>query len=120
MKIKGLDHIHFIVTDLKESLDFYAKLGLVADEAAPHHSDSVSLTTSPQGIVFEIQVPKPTENPGFNHLALVVEDLEAAIDELRERDVNVDGPINAPTGRRIANLRDPSGFLLQLVEAQRK
>ena len=120
MKILGLDHIHFIIKDLEESLEFYTGLGFISEKGTPSHIDSVGLRISPGGVILEVQAPKPTENPGHNHFALLVEDLDAAIKELKERGIDVEGPIDAPTGRRIANFRDPSGFLWQLVDLKKK
>lgn len=120
MKIVGLDHIHFIVKDLDESLEFYTKLGFTTEKGIPSHVDSIGLCISPGGVLFEIQAPRSTENPGHNHFALLVEDLDVAIEELKGEGIEVDGPIDAPTGRRIANFRDPSGFLWQLVDLKKK
>jgi uncharacterized glyoxalase superfamily protein PhnB len=48
---------------------------------------------------------------------VTVEDLDAAISELEEQGIRVDGPVKVRvTGRRLATVRDPSGFLVQLVE----
>ena len=68
-------------------------------------------------ITFELQQANNIENPGLNHMAFSVDDLEAFCRELRNRDMYVDGPVTSKaTGRRIATLRDQHGLLWQLVQ----
>ena len=69
------------------------------------------------GILLELHEAKATENPGYTHFAVTVQDLDAAVKALQEKGVPVDGPVEVPaTGRRLATVRDPNGSLVQLVE----
>jgi len=120
MKIKGLDHIQFIVKDLDESVDFFTKLGFELDKRTPHHGGSAELRISSGGTVFEIHATDPSENPGHDHFAILVDDIDSAIKELRDKGIKIDDPNYVPvTGRMIANFRDPSGFRWQLVGSKK-
>ena len=60
---------------------------------------------------------KNIDNPGYNHYAIKVNDIEGACSELMEGGLPVDGPVYVEaTGRKLATVRDPNGFLVQLVE----
>ncbi len=121
MKILGLDHIHFAVKDLEESIEFYTKLGFGLERRLDHNGASAQMRISPDDIVMDLHLARSVENPGFNHFAIKVEEMDVAVKELLNQGIDVDGPIEVPaTGRRIATIRDPSGFLLQLVEAKKE
>lgn len=121
MKVLGLDHIHFTVRDLEEALAFYKKLGFKLERRLDHDGESAQLRISPGGVVIDIHLAKTVENPGYNHFAVSVDKMDAAVKELRDQGFKVDGPFDvAATGRRLATIRDPSGFLLQLVEAKKE
>ena len=121
MKVLGLDHIHFTVRDLEEALAFYKKLGFKLERRLDHDGESAQLRISLGGVVIDIHLAKTVENPGYNHFAVSVEEMDAAVKELRDQSFKVDRPFDvAATGRRLATIRDPSGFLLQLVEAKKE
>jgi catechol 2,3-dioxygenase-like lactoylglutathione lyase family enzyme len=116
MKPLGFDHLHFTVRDLDEAVGFYGKLGFVFVGRMEHGGESVQIT-SPGGLTIDLHLVKATENPEYNHFAVSVENLDAAISELEEQGICVDGPVDVrATGRRLATVRDPSGLLVQLVE----
>ena len=120
MKNLGLDHIHITVKDLEESIEFYTKLGFELERRLDHDGASAQMRTSPGDIVIDLHLARPVENPGFNHFAIKVEEMDVTAKELITQGINVDGPLEVPaTGRRIATIRDPSGFLVQLVEANK-
>lgn len=117
MKPLGFDHIHFTVKDLDEAIEFYSVLGFELAGRTDHAGESAQMR-SPGGLIVDLHLAKATDNPGYNHFAVSVGNLDAAVDELEERGIDVDGPVEVKaTGRRLATIRDPSGFLVQLVEA---
>ncbi len=118
MRPLGFDHIHFTVKDLDEAVRFYERLGFSLVRGLDHGGESVQMSFL-GGVTLNFHLARPTENPGYNHFALSVEDLDAAVEELRGQCVGVDGPVEVhATGRRLATIRDPSGFLVQLVESK--
>ncbi len=116
MKPLGFDHIHFTVRELDEAVRFYGKLGFVLVGRLEHGGESAQMA-SPGGLTIDLHLARATENPGYNHFAVSVENLDSAVAELQGQDIQVDGPVKVrATGRRLATVRDPSGFLVQLVE----
>jgi catechol 2,3-dioxygenase-like lactoylglutathione lyase family enzyme len=120
MEILGFDHIHFTVKDLEEAIEFYRRLGFDLQGRLDHDGESAQMR-APGGLTVDLHAAKATDNPGYNHFAVSVVDLDAMTGRLKERGVAVDGPVDVPaTGRRLATIRDPSGFLVQLVEAKER
>ena len=118
MDITGFDHIHFTVKDLSEAIEFYRVLGFELLGRLDHAGASAQMG-APGGVIVDLHLAKATDNPGYNHFAVSVKDLDEALKELEAKGICMDGPVDVPaTGRRLATLRDPSGFLIQLVEAK--
>ena len=113
----GLDHVHLYVKDLEEALTFYRMIGLEFVEYTSHGGKAAMMRVPGSPIQFEIQETRVIENPGLNHLAFLVDDLDDLCDSYKANGVKVDGPLdNKATGRRLATIRDPHGFLIQLVQ----
>jgi catechol 2,3-dioxygenase-like lactoylglutathione lyase family enzyme len=118
MKTKGIDHIHFTVTDLEKAIEFYKVLGLTIAKSMDHGGDSAQMTSENGGIVIDLHQARNIDNPGYNHYAIKVEDIDRACDELMEKGFAVDGPVYVEaTKRKLATIRDPNGILVQLVES---
>lgn len=119
MRSLSFDHIHFTVKDLDEAIEFYKRLGFTRVERMEHGGESAQLKTPDGKLTVDLQLAKATDNPGYNHFAMTVDDLDRVVEELRGQDMAVDGTVYVQaTRRRIATLRDPSGFLIQLVERE--
>ncbi len=117
MRTLSFDHIHFIVKDLDEAIEFYRGLGFTRVERLDHGGESAQLKTPDEKLTIDLHLAKATDNPGYNHFAMTVDDLDRAVEELRDKGMAVEGVVYVQaTQRRIATLRDPSGFLIQLVE----
>jgi glyoxylase I family protein len=112
----GLDHIHLYVKDLEEAIRFYKMVGLELIEYTSHGGKAAVMRVSGSPISFEIQETSVIENPGLNHFAFLVDDLDALCESYKADGISVEGPLdNKATGRRLATIRDPQGFLIQLV-----
>jgi catechol 2,3-dioxygenase-like lactoylglutathione lyase family enzyme len=118
MEIKGFDHIHFFVTDINKAIEFYQGIGFELVRKFIHGGrESAQMKVG--GIFVDLNLTKAADNPGYSHFSLKVDDLDEAADSLRERGWYFDGPLDvAETRRRIITLRDPNGFLVQLVESR--
>lgn len=117
MKPSGFDHIHFTVTDLEAGISFYRKLGFTDVARIDHGGESAQMKTPNGELTIDIHKAKATDNPGYSHFAMTVENLEEAAEELEGQGIVVDGPVNVvASGRKLATIRDPNGFLVQLVE----
>jgi glyoxylase I family protein len=113
----GLDHVHIYVKNLEEAISFYKFLGLAFIEYTKHGGKSCMMKTPSSSVLFEIQEVGVIENPGVNHMAFTVDDLDAICADLREKGFKIDGPLkNKNTDRYLATIRDPHGYLVQLVQ----
>ena len=121
--IQGIDHIELIVRDVDAYVTFFEKLGFKLLTRTSHHGNSVEMQLpGPDQPIFEIHQVGGEEVIGINHIAFKVDSVAAAYEELQSKDVSFqEGPKLVPsTGRTNANLRDPDGWRLQLVDSERK
>ena len=122
MRITGLHHGAFVTADLARLRSFYVdQLGFRPIGGFADHS---ILFLAAGDLTIELEeeqgIDKPARGRGWHHLALEVEDVDAAYAELTARGVPFQAP---PTGfpadaplLRIAFLTDPDGNLLELVQ----
>lgn len=121
--INRIDHIEIIVRDAEEYIAFLEKLGFEVVTRTTHHGGSAELKLPGENQpIFEIHQVEGEENPGINHIAFAVDDANAAYEALQAAGIT---SANSPnyvksTGRLTVNLRDPDGFRIQLVDAERK
>ena len=145
MKVTGAHHTSYAVSDLERSLEFYA--GLLGCEvlwrreisnqyfrditgvpdcvvraahlAIPRSGHKIELFeyVSPSGQPIDLR----PNNPGSSHIAFVVEDLNAAYEELRARGVNflsppvaIDAGVNK--GGYGVYVLDPDGITMELFQ----
>lgn len=116
MRALAVHHVSINVDDVDAALAFYVGvLGLAQREDRPADLGvgGAWLDAGSQQVHL-IHAPPPTARG--QHFALLVDDLDAAVDELRGRSVRVSDP--APVGRnRQSFLADPAGNLIELHEA---
>ncbi len=120
--ITGIDHIEIIVDDLDAYVDFFTNLGFEVLARTTHHGGSVEVKLPGEGQpIFELHKVIGEENPGVNHIAFRCTDVVAAHAQLSQAGVRfASEPHKVPsTGRTNANLRDPGGWRMQLVDAKR-
>lgn len=120
--ITGIDHIEIIVTDLEAHVRFFETLGFEVLARTVHHGGSVEMKLpGEQQTIFEFHEVIGEENPGINHIAFRCDDVRETFSNLRARGVSFTSEPHAvpATGRTNANLRDPDGFRLQLVNETR-
>jgi catechol 2,3-dioxygenase-like lactoylglutathione lyase family enzyme len=112
----AVHHVSINVDDVEAGLAFYVGvLGLAQREDRPADLgvDGAWLDAGAQQVHLIHASPPAARG---QHFALLVDDLDAAVDELRRRSVAVSDP--APVGRsRQSFLNDPAGNLIELHEA---
>lgn len=121
--IRGIDHIELIVRDVEEFVAFFEKLGFRLLTRTSHHGASAELQLPGDNQpIFEIHQVGGEENIGVNHIAFKVDNAQEAHAELQGKGLKSLRPPNyvAATGRTTVNFRDPDGWRMQLVDAQRK
>ncbi len=117
MKHVGLDHIHFFATDLEKAIGFYSDMGLELIKRHEHGGRRAAQMKTQFGLIIDINETRAADNPGYSHIALALTDLRDAECELKSKGYTFDGPTtNRDTGRTILTVRDPNGFLFQLVQ----
>ena len=121
--IRGIDHIELIVRDVEEFVSFLQKLGFELLTRTAHHGESAELQLpGANQPIFEIHQVGGEENIGVNHIAFRVDSAEATYEALQRQGITSAKPPNyvPATGRTTINLRDPDGWRLQMVDADRK
>ena len=117
MKPLGIDHIQFTVTDLEKTIEFYRALGLIVAERMEHGGELAQMAREDGEPIVGLRQTKHIDNPGYNHYAIKVEDIEGTNSELVDRRLSIDGPVYVEaTKRKLATIRDPNGILVQPAE----
>lgn len=118
MKIKKIDHVHFFTTDLDKSIGFYENLGFTLTHRLQHGGrEAAQLLVG--DVTVDLNQTRAADNPGYSHFAVQVDDLDEACEMLRGKGYEMDGPTyNQDTKRWILTVRDPNGFLVQMVKAE--
>jgi lactoylglutathione lyase len=111
--------------DIDRSLAFYRLLGFEPRGSLNFESAyNVYLGLPGDGDVLELTVNLGRAEPydlgeGYNHMALVVDDLDALLEHLDAAGVGPEKPPYAPGGRReyrICFVADPDGYRIELID----
>ena len=125
LNLAGLHHVAIICSDYVRSRRFYTEiLGLtVRQEVYRADRDSYKLDLELNGTylieLFSFPAPPPRpsrpEARGLRHLALAVDDLDAAVATLTDHRVACEPVrVDPHTGRRFTFFQDPDGLPLEL------
>jgi methylmalonyl-CoA epimerase len=133
---KRIDHVAIIVRNLEQALAFYRDtLGIEPSEVKDVPTEQVRIAFLPLGGPggSEIELIEPTTNDssltrflekrgeGLHHICLEVDDIDAALAEMREKGVPMldQQPRIAAEGRAIfLHPKGTSGVLLELLQKQ--
>jgi lactoylglutathione lyase len=112
--------------DIDRSLEFYGRLGFEPRGRLNFDSAyNVYLGLPGDGDTLELTVNVGRDEPydlgdGYNHMALVVDDLDALLGELAAHGIEPEKPPYAPGGReeigRICFVQDPDGYRIELID----
>jgi glyoxylase I family protein len=120
--ITGIDHPALAADDVDGLCDWYCEV--LGYEKVVRHEKPVWILRAPDGTLLEVmprdETPRPvrtTWTPGWSHLALRVEDFDAAVAELERKGVRWSGEeMGAIGGGRVRNFFDPEGNMLQILQ----
>jgi catechol 2,3-dioxygenase-like lactoylglutathione lyase family enzyme len=113
MRPSGIHHVAICVDDADTAKTFYCDvLGFTPITSRPVEFGAGHWLDAGGQQVHLMQVDDPTTNPG--HVALRVEDLDAAVDEISAAGVRVDKIPHTPGAGQQAFLRDPAGNVIEL------
>ncbi len=127
LKINQIHHIAIICSDYKVSKQFYTEvLGFEIEAEVfreARNSWKLDLKVAGQYQIELFSFPNPAPRPsrpeaaGLRHLAFAVEDLDAAVLFLSDKNVETE-PIRIDefTGKRFTFFADPDGLPLELYE----
>ena len=88
--IKGLAHIGIMVKDIDASIDFYKRLGFTLDKEESLHIRLAFLSAGSCLIELIEYKGEPRVAGVVDHVALVVDDIQAAIDQANKNGINID------------------------------
>ena len=130
--VRRLDHLAIVVADIEEALSFWRDaLGLQVSEVAevPQERSAIAFLPLANG---EIELVQPTDDesgvarylakrgPGMHHICLEVDDLDAMLQRLKDRGVQLINPepVTKENGVRYAFIHPKSAFgvLVELYE----
>ena len=118
------DHVHLRSADPDAAGAFYEAMLGAEHRARAETGGQLRVTVALAGVLLFIDRAEPgaaaTPEPpvhGLDHIALTVPDLDAALDALKGRGVEiVSGPTDVRPGLRIAFLRAPDRVRVELLE----
>jgi catechol 2,3-dioxygenase-like lactoylglutathione lyase family enzyme len=127
--VRGIDNIGICTSDLPRSIAFYEALGF--SEAYRNDRGVMLAAGTVQLFLFatkRAEAPAVRRElglfgnpPGIDHISLVVGDVDALYDKLRNAGVAFGGPpADQPWGARMAGLKDPDGNNLYLLQRLQK
>lgn len=115
--ITGLAHIGIYVNNMDESMDFYKRLGFTADR---EEDIGVKLAFLSAGTCLIELIEKPHERSAgvVDHIALEVDDIEAAVADAGKKGITIDGAVrvSALGGIRNVFFYGPDGERLEFFE----
>ena len=119
-RIVGLNHVAISVADYKGAIDFYgSKMGFrqAFSFQEPDGSPYLTYFQVNRDTFVEVMQATPSRPAGCPHFGLEVEHLDSAVEQLRQRGVEVRAPSLSPrTGSRIAVATAPGGVNIELLE----
>ena len=121
-RITGIDHPAVAAEDVDGLSDWYCDV--LGYEKVVREEKPVWILRAPDGTLLEVMprddTPRPvrtTWTPGWSHLALRVDDFDAAMAELEQQGVQWTGEeMGAVGGGRVRNFLDPEGNMLQILQ----
>ncbi|HZO27474.1 MAG TPA: VOC family protein [Chloroflexota bacterium] len=118
--IGQLDHVALGVHDLDERIAFYTvTLGMKLGRIGKHVKTGgrIAMIADSNGFKLEL-IELPNDEPGFQHLAYRVEDVEAAHASLVEQGCKtIRGPHEIGAAKAVTALvEDPSGTQIQVIK----
>jgi lactoylglutathione lyase len=120
--VLGIGHVGISVKDKQVSKKFYTEV-LGFEVAWEYHSDTKDLLFLKNGncVIELLQTDEPLEDGQLNHLSILVDDVDRAYAELKEKGVQFETDIKLdaylyPNGERYAMFRGPDNERLQIEQ----
>jgi lactoylglutathione lyase len=119
-------HTCYRIGDIERSVAFYEKLGFEEVRRMPIGDEAINVFMGMPGediprveLTYNHGVTDYDHGTGYNHIALLVEDLDGTLAGLADQGIEPEKPPYRPGGRseghRIAFVRDPDGYRIEIV-----
>ena len=115
--VSMVDHIHLAAPDQEKAAEWYRKYmgGEVTSEGAER------LMFGTTRIIFQKNAaPKPSEGSVLDLIGFSVANLDATVKQLQADGVKIEIPVTTIQGMKVAQVVDPSGTLIELVQDPQK
>lgn len=119
-------HTCYRIGNIDDSVAFYAKLGFSEVRRMPIGEEAVNVFLALEDgepileLTYNHGVDGYAMGTGYNHIALAVTDLDGTLAALAEQGIEPEKPPYRPggrtTGSRIAFVRDPDDYRIELIE----
>jgi lactoylglutathione lyase len=120
-------HTCYRIGDIDRSVAFYEKLGFEESGRMPIGDEAINVFLNLPGenpileLTYNHGVTGYEHGTGYNHIALMVDDLNATLERLSADGIEPEKPPYRPGGRTeghfICFLRDPDGYRIELIGA---
>ncbi len=119
-------HTCYRIGEIDRSVEFYEKLGFEVAGRMPIGDEAINVFMSMPGedmprleLTYNHGIDSYDHGSGYNHIALAVDDLDGALERLADEGIEPEKPPYRPGGRteghRIAFVRDPDGYRIELI-----
>ncbi|MEZ5078854.1 MAG: VOC family protein [Solirubrobacterales bacterium] len=118
-------HVCYRIGEIDRSVAFYEKLGFQEVRRMPIGDEAVNVFLALPGedprleLTYNFGVDSYELGTGYNHIALLVDDLDGTLEGLAAEGIEPEKPPYRPGGRtegsRIAFVRDPDGYRIELI-----
>lgn len=118
-------HTCYRIGDIDRSVAFYEQLGFEEVRRMPIGEEAINVFMALPGedprleLTYNHGVDSYDLGTGYNHIALLVDDLDGTLERLAGAGIEPEKPPYRPGGRteghRIAFVRDPDGYRIELI-----
>jgi len=118
-------HTCYRIGDINRSVAFYEKIGFEESGRMPIGDEAINVFMNLPGedpvleLTYNHGVTDYEHGTGYNHIALMVDDLNATLEALAADGIEPEKPPYRPGGRTdghfICFLRDPDGYRIELI-----
>ena len=118
-------HTCYRIGDIDRSVAFYEKIGFEVAGRMPIGDEAINIFMNLPGedpvleLTYNHGVTGYEHGTGYNHIALMVDDLNATLEQLAAEGIEPEKPPYRPGGRTeghfICFLRDPDGYRIELI-----
>ena len=119
-------HTCYRIGEIDRSVAFYEKLGFSEMGRIPIGDEAINVFMGLAGeemprleLTYNHGVDSYELGTGYNHMALAVDDLDGTLEQLAAAGIEPEKPPYRPGGRteghRIAFVRDPDGYRIELI-----